>query len=118
MSTGDPLVVVAADLKVILDDYFREEDKKRPKGQTDGFKNRNTSFYGVKQYLADQSGISVSKMYQITEGKIEHTSLKVADALLSGMERPDLMRHIRVVPNPRWSQEKWLAWKQSCDSEE
>ena len=81
------------------------------------------SQYGVIQYLADQSGVDPRVLYRIREGNGKFISLVVAEKLVikgMGWEHVFHTGELPVVPNPRWSQERWANYMASrgCNPDE
>jgi hypothetical protein len=72
--------------------------------------------YSVWSYFKER-GIDHHQVVRVIDCKYEWTSLGLADRILQAIERTDLMHtEIVAVPNPHWTQERWLAWQANCDS--
>ncbi len=84
---ADPLVVLTRELADALD----------------------TLNYGEAKSVYRRAGIEQRQFLRVKNRQTKYTSLHVADAILSALERPELLHNgtVRVIPNPRWTKEKW-----------
>lgn len=65
------------------------------------------------EFLAEKLGVTQRRIVAIVRVEAKHTGLQMADALLSAMERSELLGlEIDVIPNPQWSQERWVRYMQ------
>lgn len=75
-------------------------------------------FMGPIQLLAERSGLNVRRVSGICNGEFDVVSLSQADSILAatgvGLTYYERTDEITIVPNPTWSLEKWLEWKQGC----
>ena len=57
-------------------------------------------------------------LWRILNLEAKHTSLGIADEVLTAIDDAGALEdgRIEVIPNPRWNNETWLAWKaeQGC----
>jgi hypothetical protein len=67
---------------------------------------------GPWQYLREKTGISERMILRITRVESTFTSLSVVDKLLQAMNLTHYMHNgrITVVPNPRWSLQKYVKY--------
>ena len=68
--------------------------------------------YTAKTYLCEKAGVDDSYLKRIMDVEYKHTTLDIADRLVTAMQIPQAMHdgRLTVVPNPTWSQEHWQAW--------
>jgi hypothetical protein len=75
--------------------------------------------YGARNWLAEESGVSQRRIWGILSGRERWTSLEVADKLLQavGMPQATWDGTVHVVPNPEWSEDRWLEHmaERGCD---
>jgi len=106
ITRGEAEVVPAEPLGSILRAWNVRWLQERPKG-------RSGEFVGPVNWLAEQTGIHVSRVEQICNGKIPRVPLSQADKLLTAIdENYKLGSVIRIKPNPNWSFEKWQEYMQ------
>jgi hypothetical protein len=117
-SHGEAEVVIGWQLANVLRAWLDQWRRERPPDQTTGnakYKqeggNETVYFMGAMNYLSDKSGLSVRYLSRLVACEMEHVNLSKADAVLQAMERADYLgNEIEVVPNPRWSREKWQRY--------
>lgn len=68
------------------------------------------TFIGGAEWLAMETGVPRDKIQSITQRRQPMTELRIADALVSAIGRPDLLGTLPVMPNPRASR----AARESC----
>jgi hypothetical protein len=73
-------------------------------------------FLGPIQYLSENTGIHLRRVSAICNGEIEFVPLSQADLLLTAIDMHLSNPEIQVVPNPNWSLERWLAYRQDLGS--
>lgn len=115
MQLDDAEVVPCADLspyisKAILE--FNAEHDAYPR-----FREPDDIGYesiGVFNWMEQETGIPQRTIRRIWRGDFKHTSLDNADKLLHGLGFTYALSNgsVRVVPNPMWSQEKWISFMQ------
>lgn len=73
---------------------------------------------GPHMHLSMRMQISMSEesklraLQRIKRRESRHTTLAVADAVLTAMGfQISMFEDLTPVPNPRWSREKWEAWR-------
>jgi hypothetical protein len=131
-NASSPLVVRTAELAAVLQrwvDEWRIEHPAEPMRSASGsnFEGELNTWFGA--YLSDHKSESMpnsgalSKLSQglsldqrvftrILRCESATTNYELADEILQFIERPDAIHtgEIRVIPNPRWSNERWQAW--------
>jgi hypothetical protein len=127
----DPLVVRTADLKAVLDRFIKDF-KSRHDGKTEhhktvygssggsgqigkrdvAYSGEFTQQSGYATWISEESGISQRRVYGILNLESKVTSLDIADAILQALEMTYVYHsgEVPVIPNPRWSQERWMKW--------
>ena len=67
---------------------------------------------GAIEWLSEITGMQHRSLWRIIKCETKHTNYVLADKILQAIERTDATHNgeIRVVPNPRWSREKWLNY--------
>jgi len=108
---GEPEVVPAEPLGSILRAWVARWLSDRPRGRKN---NRAASeFVGPINWLADETGIHISRVEQICNGEIPQVPLSQADKLLTATGEFYMLGHeIRVIRNSHWSLEKWQEYMQ------
>lgn len=115
-------VVRTADLAPVLRAWIVTYLKERPKGhQPVGIDPSVVSeehlFVGPIQVLADRTGMSIRAIHRINSEEIKYTGLSKADKLLLAIDQHYLLgTQVPVVPNPKWSAERWQEYmsQQGC----
>lgn len=119
---SDPLVVRCADLAPHLEEHREKWQQERPpniqhfetKGHADwqgkrgwGQQNRK-QFTTWGEYIEQEADVDQRTMYRLMHQQ-EYCTLKVAERLLMAIDREYLLSNgtVPVIPNPRWSQERW-----------
>jgi hypothetical protein len=113
----DPLVVNTAILADLIDEWAKKFDKKHPryKHNVRGGERMPQGFGGIN-FLAKESGLDPAQISHIRNKRYNFTTLEVADKIVQAMGCTDVWgNELIAIPNPRWSQEKWQAWKNSCE---
>lgn len=118
----DPLVVSTADLALALNAWVtafnRDHDLQplSPTTQSSGFsgmgaQDRMPPGFGGAHYLAHWSGVTDRTVQRILRAESQFTSLGLADKLLSAAGMTDVLHTtVVIVPNPRWTRERWEKW--------
>jgi hypothetical protein len=74
---------------------------------------------GPYDWLSQETGFSARSLYRVLNGETKHTAFRIADTVLTVIGREDAIdAELAVIPNPQWSQEKWMAWyaeRTHCD---
>jgi hypothetical protein len=130
MSSGasDPIVVLTNELAIVIERWIVEHraehgSQSHGKGK-DGWQvgkriewmhdrpSEAMPETGAVPWLAEWSGVNERAIRRILQRETEHTSLGLADMIIQAMERADIWRNgeLHTMPNPRWSQERWVAW--------
>ena len=66
---------------------------------------------GAVDWLHEKSGVPTRQISRILAGESKWTNLKMADALLTAIgSYHKLAYEIRVVPNPQWTNEKYVEY--------
>lgn len=110
-SLTDPMVVPTGALAAALVEFEKELDPRySPVGQ--GPDAEGITPLTIYSYFRENLGISDKTIYRILHGVSQFTALSLADTLLTAIHRNHLLStgEIPVIPNPRWSQEKWHAY--------
>jgi len=107
---GEPEVVSAEPLGSILRAWVVSWLNERPRDVGQKWSNE---FVGPINWLADQTGIHISRVEQICNGKIPQVPLTQADKLLTAIGKNYIFgSEIHVRRNPNWSFEKWQEYMQ------
>src|SRR5580765_2828569 len=134
---SDPLVVATAELSVIVNRWVNEfradhpplERNEMPNssfGQTSwvgDYRNASNAVsqpqMGAIEKLGQMINQDTGVLRKIMKVKTKTTSLDLADRILQAIERTDALHNgeLHIIPNPRWSQEKWLEWKRGCEND-
>jgi len=73
---------------------------------------------GGNKLLCLRTPVADKTLKHILDGSAKWVGEELVDDLFArGLGRPDLYREINFVPNPTWSQERWLRWKAGCESD-
>lgn len=138
---SDALVVRTSDLAVLVREFIEDYDRMHPKYRSKvGAQEKATSYSGpgleempigfgginfLAHELTSMNGKSLAGastlVRRIVAEAYQWTVYSMADEILTAMNRTDLWSRLRPVPNPRWGQDKWVAWKQregGCDYDE
>jgi hypothetical protein len=110
---SDPLVVRTIELAGVLDKWIREWRSERPlQIDANRWKQPGELFMGAIEALSQRSGIPERSIARVRRLETKWTNLHIADALLTAIERPELMSDgtVNVVPNPRMSLERWIEY--------
>jgi len=132
MGLGEPEVVLTTELAAVIEMFKKEWYRSRSKEESMAVKayKANRKIFGVPvkeiipdadksvaplgpyQYLEHKTGLVQRAFWRITSGEAEYTNLSIADKLLQAMNLTHLFHNgiINVIPNPRWSQEKYIAY--------
>ena len=103
--TGEPNVVPGYQLAPVLREWTRRWLADRPNGPN--------GFVGPMQWLAHETGLDLRQVSRITNEEIVVIGEQQAELLLLAIDREYMLYdEIQVVPNPNWSLEKWLAWRE------
>lgn len=123
----EPFVCLASDIGPMLRGYIeRREGERDPLARTQvhGRSRKKGEEFGTQLFvseritLATEAGTSVRTLSRIMEGEQKWVGYALAEMLLvTSMGRPDLMRHLRFVPNPLWSTARWVEWRQGCETD-
>ncbi len=109
-----PEVVLADDLRPVIERAIEEHRASHPQVhdsyRRNGYKG-TIAEYGAFNWLEEESGINSRSIYRVLY-RNTHVSLRIADALLTAIGRPYLLSNgeIPIIPNPRWSQERWMQY--------
>jgi hypothetical protein len=82
---------------------------------SDGFRENDAVRMTSMQYLEEWSGTQSGMIRAILREQTEWTSMKVADGLMTAMGEQHLLAldpALHPRPNPRWTQERWMKWKE------
>lgn len=118
----DPLSVPTKDLARILQDWIEKHDARFPSevgDQAASLAREPTRYsagyskgaygFSARNYICEQAGIQLRSLHRVLRCESKFTSLSLADELLTAIERRDALDlDLRVVPNPAWSQERWV----------
>lgn len=110
---GEPNVVPGYQLAAVLQDWCRRWLLDRPKGALHGSIGGH-EFVGPVQYLAEESGIPIRRVSGYCNNEWPTVGESKAERLLMAIDREYMLvtGEIQVVPNPNWSLEKWMAWRE------
>jgi hypothetical protein len=98
-------VVETAALAGMLRDFVARWNNERPvtTGQFAGDRRCEVSPIGAVSWLAQETDLPKRTIQRVVAGTRRTTELRVADALVQAIERPDLFHDgtLRIRPNPR-----------------
>ena len=110
--TVDPLVVETPKLAAVIQDWI----------QRFGYQHEDKSNYTPDdvepitpmQWLAEAVELDPRVIRRILSGETETTTLELAERVLQAIERPDVLSPltgtIRIIKNPRWSLQRFIAY--------
>lgn len=110
-AAGEPEVVFGKQLAEVLDTWRQDWLKKRTADeQRRG--NPDNRVMGPLDWLKEMTGLHARRIYGLMQAENPYVSLSQAELILMVIDREYLLSNgtIRVVPNPNWSPEKWLAY--------
>ena len=112
----DALVVRTDELASVLQLWL---DKHNGRFPVSDINNRGDGFISGYDYIIDKRPVLYPRLlWRIITLEAKHTNLRIADEVLTAIEETGALQdgRIEVMPNPGWTQEKWLAWKaeQGC----
>lgn len=125
--SSDALVVRTSDLARALRpwvDAYNERHPQTSQGQGRGLMYNPVSDtrlerpevmptgFGAVNWLSQESGVNADKISKILKANdTKHTSLRVADALLTAAGIHHALHHSVVpIPNPQWTLERWARY--------
>jgi hypothetical protein len=107
-------VVMAAQVAPLIEEFMEEWKKERPWGGKGDYGRHEETvyFYGPMEYIADQTGLSSRRISEYKSGRINAMPLEIAEAILMAIDKEYLLSRgdIQVVPNPNWSQERYIEY--------
>jgi hypothetical protein len=73
---------------------------------------RNKPQAGPIQWLSHETGVLPRSLHRIIHNESQYTRLTMVDQILTGLGLTHLLYDgtLKVIPNPRWSQERWLEY--------
>lgn len=110
-------VVLGKDLSAIINNWVRIWNLERPKGQYalgEQSYGKGQEYIGAVEYLCHHSGLKERAVRRIMAGESRYPSLTTAEKLLYAIDKLYMLTNgeLQVIPSPRWSQEKWVAYMQ------
>jgi hypothetical protein len=104
-AAGEPEVVFGKQLAEVLNTWREEWLKKRDY-------EKEQRVMGPLDWLKEMTGLHARRIYGLMQAENPYVSLTQAELILMVIDREYLLSNgtIRVVPNPNWSPEKWLAY--------
>lgn len=113
--TSPAEVVLTSELGPILMKFQEDWYRDRPKDHSpNGISHSKQAdhFMGAFQVLQERSGIDQSTISKYANQKVKRVALVTADKLLQAMNLPHYLHNGRVnpIPNPAWSQERWVEY--------
>lgn len=77
-------------------------------------RNGGADFVGPVQYLAHETGLDVRQISRLCNNEQVTISYTQAELVLMAIDREYLLSNgsIQVVPNPNWSLERYIEWKE------
>lgn len=108
---GDPLVVDARILAEVLKRVVQQHEFENRPEEADKMTSRVRLFSG-QQFLQQETGLSEKRVRLLLTGQ-GWVTLGTADRVLTALGMTYLLTDgtLPALPNPRWSQERWVAWK-------
>lgn len=101
--------------------FMKNSGGRRPSYKYTGEADEVIHYIGAYDYICFQMGKPpeyARVIYRVVTRESMHTDLSVADGLLTAIEESGALTdgRITVMPNPRWSKERWIKWKseQGC----
>jgi len=126
---GDPLVIRTAELAPLIERAKTAFDAQHSidthvaasrSRHSDEFET--VSSFGFWQWLVQETGLSEKTLRRIHTQETKHSTLLVADELLSGLGLPHAISSglVHVIPNPHWSQVRWVQYlnETGCEPDE
>jgi hypothetical protein len=123
---GQPEVVPTSQLAEVLREWKEQYDRERSTSESMKKKQQRRKLFGYDvyvelnpmpvigawQYLVEKTGINNRAIWRIISNESQYTSLTIADELVRAMDLPHYWHNGRltIVPNPRWTQEKYIAY--------
>jgi hypothetical protein len=126
---ADSLVVRTEELASVLrlwidkhnDRFMKNSGGRRPSYKYIGEADEVVHLTSAYDYICFQMGKPpgfARVIHRVLTRETKHTELRIADGLLTAIEESGALTdgRITVMPNPRWSQERWIKWKgeQGC----
>jgi hypothetical protein len=116
------LVVSGPELLAVLQPHVRQQDHERAEALAAGEwadRHRASPILGGSGWLSEASGLNARSVRRILAGQ-QWVSLSTADALLTAAGLSSALRdgRVRVVPNPKWSAQRWAARMHACGIED
>lgn len=93
---------------------IREFNRKWLSGRTQR-ESRNGEVMGPVQWLSQKTEINIRQIARITNEEVQTVGLSDAEKILIALDLEYLLSNgeIHIIPNPRWSLEKWVAYMQA-----
>lgn len=107
---SDPLVVKTSALAAVVNEWIAKHE-----AQANREGGWDSDYIGPYQYIEHWSGLATRIIYGVTRCQTTHTTLGKADKILTAIGLGHLLEtdpELYPFPNPHWSQEAWMAWKE------
>jgi hypothetical protein len=116
--TGEAQVVFGEQLSNILQrwkaNYLLERNPEAERVREYGRRGKFASVravIGPEEWLSQETGIHDRRIRGLIRGEYKFVPLTQADAVLTALDKQDLLKDIlHVIPNPNWSPEKWAEY--------
>lgn len=108
MAGEQPLVVLTRQLAEVIQRWRSGNEDLR---QLDRYHYQAHFPVGPIDWLSKESGVSVRTLHRIVTVEYVTTNLSIADAILVALGQQHLLNTtMHVIPNPKWSLERWIAY--------
>jgi hypothetical protein len=108
---GEAEVVIGVTLAKVLVEWEEKWTAQRAAETENTTTNGGMRVMSAKDWLKEMTGIHARRIYGLMKAEFKFVSLAQADLLLTVIGSTALQDGtLRVIPNPNWSPEKWLAY--------
>jgi len=115
----DPLVVRTQQLAAILAGAKEDHEKKYP--QHEPAYGKVAEFIAFTEWLSEESDVDAVQIRAVMRQRWATIELKTAEKILMALDLEYLLSNgtIDVIPNPRWSKERWQMYmsERGCSEE-
>ena len=119
----DPLVVRTEEFALVLEVWIKDHEAHHPPESRRitsytyvGDADKNIPGYSGAQYIAQflHNENGERAIYRILKRETRVTTLQLVDSILTAIEEVAALTdgRLTVIPNPYWTQERWLKWKE------
>ena len=102
------------DFAPILRQWKEQWDIERPLTKSPGTGNKGVStqfeFESPIPWLAEKTGLTEQFIHKVIKQQKKHVTLTTADRILTALDQSWRLSQLEVIPNPRWSAERWADY--------